>query len=589
MDLLLLRAVVAEAAARLVEQEVQRVACLGAHRYLLRFSTAAHDNLLVSARPDLSRFHLIVPQTRIIEAAVDPFGAWLDKEIGGAVLTDLSLRAWDRVVDLRLRAPAGGRTLVVELLGRSSNLVLLGPDGTILGHCRDLESAFRAPRTGARYAPPPGREGLAGLAFGPEAVAAIRGRGGDPVAELGRVSPLLIRLASGDASRGSYAADAGAPSGGPPAAPDAAIEAILDRAARGDWAPVVISTRPLEAWSEGDLPGRDDLIASPLPLPGPQPATTAVRCDSPSAAAGTAFGILERLRDFQADREHHAALVRRETRRLETLIGKLEREQAATAVGETSRRHGEALLAGIRGARVSGSVARVPDPRSTDGRAIEIPIDPALSLQQNAQTLFARYKKSKRGAVAIAARLAAARDRLRSWRDLLPAAEAVRDAAGLKRLRESMARLGLVHAPPRRRRPPPGRPAPDQPARVRRHMGPDGLEILVGKSGEENDTLTFRVASPEDFWLHAAGHAGAHVVVRNPRRLKELPVATLRLAAGIAAFYSGARQESKAEVHYTQRKHVHKRRGMPAGQVLLRRFKSIQVAPRLPGSTVEDV
>jgi predicted ribosome quality control (RQC) complex YloA/Tae2 family protein len=63
----------------------------------------------------------------------------------------------------------------------------------------------------------------------------------------------------------------------------------------------------------------------------------------------------------------------------------------------------------------------------------------------------------------------------------------------------------------------------------------------------------------------------------------------LRAAAGIAAWYSGARGDGKVEVHYTQRKHVHKRKGMPAGQVLVRRFRSILVAPRLPQPAIEEV
>ena len=78
-------------------------------------------------------------------------------------------------------------------------------------------------------------------------------------------------------------------------------------------------------------------------------------------------------------------------------------------------------------------------------------------------------------------------------------------------------------------------------------------------------------------------------MVRNPQRLGALPEATLRAAAEIAAYYSGARADSKVEVHYTQRKHVHKRKGMPKGQVLVRRFRTVQVAPRLPIPAAEDV
>src|SRR5262249_11871755 len=156
--------------------------------------------------------------------------------------------------------------------------------------------------------------------------------------------------------------------------------------------------------------------------------------------------------------------------------------------------------------------------------------------------LFDRYKKGKRGVVTIEKRLKAARARLIEWQELAGPAAAARVMDDLDHLRDRMARLGLVHAP----RPSRGRTAPrpkEEPTRVRRYLSPDGWTILVGKSGAENDTLTFRVAAPTDFWLHAADRPGAHVVVRNPRRLKTLPERSLRAAAEIAAYHSGARQE----------------------------------------------
>src|SRR6185369_10556377 len=74
----------------------------------------------------------------------------------------------------------------------------------------------------------------------------------------------------------------------------------------------------------------------------------------------------------------------------------------------------------------------------------------------------------------------------------------------------------------------------------------DGLEILVGRTARDNDRLTFRLAGPEDFWLHADGVPGAHVVVRNPARAKRLPERTLREAAALAAWYSDARGQGAA-------------------------------------------
>ncbi|HEX9428367.1 MAG TPA: NFACT RNA binding domain-containing protein, partial [Candidatus Polarisedimenticolia bacterium] len=429
------------------------------------------------------------------------------------------------------------------------------------------------------YRPPPARASQAGLALAPDSLGAIRERFADPADFLALFSPPLAR----DLRAG----------GGSPVEAWTRLESIARSAASGSWAPVVYSRRPLAEIGDAEPIGRDDLVVSPLPLraglPGPPGPIVATPFTSPSEAVEAGFSLLERTRDFQAGREKHLAIVRREIERLLTLTGKLEVERTRAGESERHRRHAEALLAGVGRAELAGRIARLPDPYGEPGALLEVPIDPALSLQQNAQVCFDRYKKGKRGRIAIATRLAAVTERLEAWRRLIPQAERVGAWSDLEELRGEMDRLGLVHAPPPRTRGASPRRGETAPARVRRHTSRDGLVILIGKSGEENDTLTFKIAAPWDFWLHAAGRPGAHVVVRNPQRLKQLPDATLREAAGLAAFYSGGRAEGRVEVHYTQRKHLHKPRGMARGQVLLRRFRSIEVGPALPASTLEDV
>ncbi len=606
MDHFLLEAVAAEAARRLVEHEVLRVSHLGHHRYLLRFATPGRENLMLSARPDLPRLHLLTRAGRVREEPPDRFSAFLDQEIGGAVLVALEKRPWDRIIEMRFRVQRreGGeaaRRVVVELVGRSANILVLDPEGTILGYCRDLNSQFRAPVAGARYQPPPGREAYAALPPGPGPDDLARAGFDDPVAFLAPLSPILARDLRALAAAGGEAGSGGEVGARGEAAARAALAEILDASRSGRWSPVVYSSRPLEELKEGDALGKDDLIVSALPLrtlpsagappdSGAPPVRSLVATpfDSPSEAAEAGFDLLERLRDFQALRDHHRALVRKEIDRLTVLIRKLSEELERARGSESYRRQGEALLAGLKAARVEGDKALVPDPYAPEGPPLSVPIDPALSLQENAAALFGRYKKGKRGIATIEQRLHAARRRLDEWRGLEQPAAAMRGQEDLDHLREAMARLGVVHA----RRPPRSalevRPK-EAPARVRQHTTPDGFVILVGKSGDENDTLTFRVASPSDFWLHAADRPGAHVVIRNPRRLRSLPETTLRVAAEMAAYYSGARDELKVEVHYTQRKHVHKRKGAPSGQVLLRRFRTIQVTPRLPRPSVEDV
>ena len=108
-----------------------------------------------------------------------------------------------------------------------------------------------------------------------------------------------------------------------------------------------------------------------------------------------------------------------------------------------------------------------------------------------------------------------------------------------------------------------------------------GFEVLVGKGDTDNDALTFQIGEPHDFWLHVAGFSGSHVVVRNPDQVDDLPRAVLEEAAALAAWHSKARgSRGKVEVHVCRVADVSKPRGFDAGQVLLRRWKSVKVYPR---------
>ncbi len=72
---------------------------------------------------------------------------------------------------------------------------------------------------------------------------------------------------------------------------------------------------------------------------------------------------------------------------------------------------------------------------------------------------------------------------------------------------------------------------------ARRFVSPDGMLVLVGKTAEDNDILTLKLAAPHDFWMHVAAESGSHVVIRNPEGLSTVPRATARFAAGLAAGY----------------------------------------------------
>ena len=105
----------------------------------------------------------------------------------------------------------------------------------------------------------------------------------------------------------------------------------------------------------------------------------------------------------------------------------------------------------------------------------------------------------------------------------------------------------------------------------------EGYEILVGASARDNDRLTFKVADPQDLWLHVGGMPGSHVVVRNPGG-GEVPRTVVKRAAELAAFHSKARAAGgKVNVSVCRACDVRKPRGAKPGTVQLRRHEEVKV------------
>jgi predicted ribosome quality control (RQC) complex YloA/Tae2 family protein len=103
-------------------------------------------------------------------------------------------------------------------------------------------------------------------------------------------------------------------------------------------------------------------------------------------------------------------------------------------------------------------------------------------------------------------------------------------------------------------------------------------DIFVGRSGPNNDLLTFKFASKEDIWLHAKDVPGSHVIIRN-KPGHPPPLEVLEYAASLAAYYSKLRNETLAPVSYTPRKYVRKRKGDPPGMVAVDREEVMMIEP----------
>jgi predicted ribosome quality control (RQC) complex YloA/Tae2 family protein len=322
-------------------------------------------------------------------------------------------------------------------------------------------------------------------------------------------------------------------------------------------------------------------------------------------ARTTADPMTERRDAVQRALAKHAKKL---ARKLEALRGDLEEARRAPEW----RRQGEALLAYAHLVPARAKRVELADPGEPD-RTLSIELDPTIAAPANAARLFKRAAKGERGQREIPARIdAVEREHRELAEDLDRAARAAPEDAeeahlALERVLASLSdgtrealrapeplprrKLGLAAEAPAKPGGPklPTTPAtargrPDVPAKFVpwRFRSKEGWDVLIGRSSEANDHLTLHMARPEDYWFHAHGVSGSHVVLRRGKGANEPSKATLFEVACWAAFHSKARTAGKIPVIYTQKKYVRKPRGAKAGTVYVEREKMLMVRPVEP-------
>ena len=317
---------------------------------------------------------------------------------------------------------------------------------------------------------------------------------------------------------------------------------------------------------------------------------------SASEAADAYFTSILSAKAFDAKAAAERSKLRERISREQKLLRELQTDLAAHAEAEQHKRIGDLLLANLGTARREGSRVKLIDYFADNATTIEVEIDEHLTLTKEASRRFKLYSRSKRAVSQINSRLDATRAELNNLKLQAQILEEIiesRDEAALDNLsvpsvsspfgrgwvRERSLAGELQSSSPRRR----SKRIPG----TRRYTSSDGFEILVGRAARDNDHLTFKVAKPNDLWLHAADYGGSHVIVRNPTR-KDVPHRTIIEAAQLAAHFSQARKDPKVGVHYTQRKFISKPKGAAPGLVRMSRFKNITVEPKESASRTES-
>jgi predicted ribosome quality control (RQC) complex YloA/Tae2 family protein len=505
----------------------------------------------------------------------------------GARLSAVTCPPHERILHLVFEA-AAQRTIVAEMTGRMANVLLLDENSRILALARPVTAEMTRVRVllpGRPYVAPPAPDKATADSLSESVLAeclADAAQNGRPawralVAAAGGVSPLAAREVCHRSGIGARTA----------ADPE-------------DAATLLAAFRHLF------LPGATpDLVSDERTLDEAD-VRASVAYDQERALAWAPYA-LEHLAAEGARLEPHSrtyqALAAYETSRrgddpyataragvttlLETARARLDRRRKALArqVEGIDPQHvqglrdkGDLILAYQWQVQRGMTKLEVPD---ATGAVIAIALDPAKSPVENAQAYYDRYQRRGRAAKRVPRKLAGAEAALATldqWATDLRLAE---DRSEIDAVHDALADSGWLPRPPRRR----GGSRSQAPRKPLEVISSDGFTILVGRNSRQNERLTFELAARGDAWLHVRDLPGAHVVVKAAGR--DVPEASLREAAALAAWFSAARDAKGVAVAVTDVRHVRRLKGGGPGMVRFEQESTLVVNP-LPPEEIDD-
>lgn len=207
---------------------------------------------------------------------------------------------------------------------------------------------------------------------------------------------------------------------------------------------------------------------------------------------------------------------------------------------------------------------------------LRIPLDEQQSASENAKRYFDKYNKMKRTAAALTGQIAETEQENDHLASILNSIAISTDEADLAAIKLEMTQAGYI------RKKGSGKDRKPKPTRPLHFVSSDGFDIYVGKNNLQNDELSFKFATGNDWWFHAKGQPGSHVIVKcGPDG--ELPDGTFEEAGRLAAYYSSGRTAPKVEIDYTQKKHLKKPAGAKPGYVIYHTNYSLTIEPDIAG------
>lgn len=521
--------------------------------------------LTISWHPQAARLHLGDAPPRLPDTFT--FSEQLRHQLNGLVLVVLQpISPWERVIDLQFAQRPGGELqwhLYVEIMGKYSNVILTSADQTIVTAAHQVnaqQSRVRPILTGARYEAPPK------LTTPTPSLEESQTHWQERLTLIpGSIRTALLKTYRGLSSN--------------------LVLGMLKRVQiKPEQDNTSLSSQQWQQLFEGWQTWLNALQQE-IFHPGWSDQGYSVLGWGITKAAPDVQMLLNRYYSQILNQEQFTALhqqlrqaVQQALQRLQTKAQLFERQLVAAQDADHLRQQADLLMAHLQAWQPGLKVLTLLDFET--GQPIEISLNPEWNAVQNAQFLYKRYQKLRRGYDYTVPLLAAVQDEMQYLEQVLISIQQSDryqrpdDIMALVEIRNELSQQQYLKSR-------------DPKAQIRseatgfhRYLSPGGWQVWVGRNNRQNEQLTFRLASDYDLWFHTQEIPGSHVLLRLDAGVKPDPQ-DLQYAANIAAYYSRARQSHQVPVVYTEPKNVYKPKGARPGMVVYKLETILWAAPQI--------
>lgn len=515
--------------------------------------------LLLSADAQQARVLLTPDKLRRGEEKPSPLGLLLRKYVKGAQLVAVRQPPWERLLQFDFSGEEGETTLIAEVMGKRSNIILTVGDDILdsVKRVKADQNRYRVTLPGQKYVLPPPQQKTFPEDVTETDVAAYLAAGNDASAwralvnNIAGISPLLSReivfrtCADQEAMATAVTAS------------DLyhVFESMLADFEAGSWH-INVAPAPERKGYKAFAPYELSFLGDSEPVSGI------------SAAIALYFGAPVGIETYARAKDTVRIELDAALDRLRGKLFSIQRQQVDEEKIEEYRKMGELVLA--YAPTLSSEDNLIEAQYDVDGPILKISIDPSLSPGDNAKKYFDKYDKAKSAADNLPKLVARAEWEVLYLEQLSTDLDIAESWPEIDEVREALQNGGYWRGN-RITSPRGGRPG------IRRFVIGDAYVVFVGRNAQQNQKLISERAGGNDLWLHARGVPGSHVLIKDDGR--PIPEGVIEQAAQLAAYYSSLRNDASVEVDVTRRRYVRPIKGAGPGMVTYRNEETLLVKP----------